>query len=103
MRYEVTADCIDLNQKFQKAGTIVSVPDGEPVPKWFKPIDEKSTSKSEQDVEQPQKQDPREEEMELMKLKLEDLFEIAGKENVDIPIGAKKAEVVKLIRSHRRH
>lgn len=103
MRYEVTADCIDLNQKFQKAGSVVSVPDGEPVPKWFKPIDDKAASKSKQDVDQPQKQDPREEEMELMKLKLEDLFEIAGKENVDIPIGAKKAEVVKLIRSHRRH
>jgi hypothetical protein len=102
MRYEVTADCIDLNQKFQKAGSVVSVPDGEPVPKWFKPIDTKSASKAKQDVDQPQK-DPREEEMELMKLKLEDLFEIAGKENVDIPIGAKKAEVVKLIRSHRRH
>jgi hypothetical protein len=103
MRYEVTADCIDLNQKFQKAGSVVSVPDGEPVPKWFKPIDEKSTSKSDQEVKQSQGQDPRNEEQELMKLKMEDLFEIAGKENVDIPIGAKKAEVVKLIRSHRRH
>jgi hypothetical protein len=52
MLYEVTTDCLDFNHRYRKKGERVVVPDGQPVPKWFKPIGEAKEVKQE---------DPREE------------------------------------------
>lgn len=96
MRYRVLADCVDLNQKFQKKGNIVSVPDGEPVPKWFEPIG-KSTDKAPVDEPVDDVSDA-----ELSRMTKQELMDTAGKEGVDVPIGATNAEIVRLIRADRK-
>ena len=96
MRYRVLADCVDLNQKFQKKGNIVSVPDGEPVPKWFEPIG-KSTDKA--PVDEP---DNDVSDAELSRMTKQELMDTAGKEGVDVPVGATNAEIVRLIRADRK-
>jgi hypothetical protein len=100
MRYRVLADCVDLNQKFQKKGNIVSVPDGEPVPKWFEPIG-KSTDKAPVDepVDEPVDDVS---DAELSRMTKQELMDTAGKEGVDVPVGATNAEIVRLIRADRK-
>jgi hypothetical protein len=85
-----------LNQKFQKKGNIVSVPDGEPVPKWFEPIG-KSTDKAPVDEPVDDVSDA-----ELSRMTKQELMDTAGKEGVDVPIGATNAEIVRLIRADRK-
>jgi hypothetical protein len=85
-----------LNQKFQKKGNIVSVPDGEPVPKWFEPIG-KSTDKAPVDEPVDDVSDA-----ELSRMTKQELMDTAGKEGVDVPVGATNAEIVRLIRADRK-
>lgn len=93
MLYEVTTDCLDFNHRYRKKGERVVVPDGVPVPKWFKPIGEAKEVKQE---------DPREEYKTLNQMKKDELLELAGKEGVSVPIGATNQEIIRLIRSDRK-
>ena len=92
MKYIVTADCTDLRQKFRKKGEIVNIPDGEPVPKWFEPAF-KATEKAKPKEEQPS---------DLSKLNKQELMDIAGKEDVSVPLGATNYEIARLILADRR-
>lgn len=97
MQYRVIADCIDLKQKFRKKGEIVSVPDGEPVSKWFKSIESKSETK----VESAPDPDYVEDDI-LYRKNKQELYDIAAKEHVDIPVGATNPEITRLIRANRK-
>ena len=131
MLYEVITDCLDLNLKFRKKGERVNVPDGQPVPKWFKPVGKVEEVQSKQvqgvqpheqvqevqpneqvrevqpneqvqEVRNPVEDDPRVEYKTLMAMNKDELLELAGKEGVDIPVGVTKAEIVRLIRTYRQ-
>lgn len=93
MLYEVTADCLDLNHSYRKKGERIVVPDGQPVPKWFKPIGEAQEVKQE---------DPRKEHETLSQMKKDDLLKLAGDEGVNVPVGATNPEIVRMIRSDRK-
>lgn len=99
MLYEVITDCLDLNLKFRKKGERVNVPDGQPVPKWFKPV---GKVEQVQEVQNSVEDDPRVEYKTLMAMNKDELLELAGKEGVDIPVGVTKAEIVRLIRTYRQ-
>lgn len=94
MKYIVTADCTDLQQKFRKKGETVNIPDGEPVPKWFEPAF-KATEKAKPKGEQSSMSD-------LSKLNKQELMDIAGKEDVSVPLGATNYEIARLILADRR-
>ena len=98
MLYEVTTDCLDLSHRYRKKGERVIVPDGQPVPKWFKPIGEVKVSEA-KDAKQ---EDPRDEYKTLNQMKKDELLELAGKEGVSVPIGATNQEIIRLIRSDRK-
>ena len=123
MLYEVIADCLDLNLRFRKKGEQVNVPDGDPVPKWFKPVgkveevrnpeqvqevrnqeqvQEVRNPEQVQGVRNPVEDDPRVEYKTLMAMNKDALLELAGKEGVDIPVGVTKAEIIRLIRTYRQ-
>ena len=105
MLYEVITDCLDLNLKFRKKGERVNVPDGQPVPKWFKPVgkvEEVQSLEQVQEVQNSVEDDPRVEYKTLMAMNKDELLELAGKEGVDIPVGVTKAEIVRLIRTYRQ-
>lgn len=114
MLYEVITDCLDLNLKFRKKGERVNVPDGQPVPKWFKPVgkveevqsleqvQEVQSLEQVQEVQNSVEDDPRVEYKTLMAMNKDELLELAGKEGVDIPVGVTKAEIVRLIRTYRQ-
>jgi len=93
MLYEITTDCLDLNHRYRKKGERVNVPDGEPVPKWFKPIGKAQGEKQE---------DPRDEYKSLSQMNKDELLELAGKEGVDVPVGTTNQEIIRLIRSDRK-
>lgn len=99
MLYEVITDCLDLNLKFRKKGERVNVSDGQPVPKWFKPV---GKVEQVQEVQNSVEDDPRVEYKTLMAMNKDELLELAGKEGVDIPVGVTKAEIVRLIRTYRQ-
>lgn len=98
MLYEVTTDCLDLSHRYRKKGERVVVPDGVPVPKWFKPIGEVKTN----EVKDIKQEYPREEYKTLNQMKKDELLELAGKEGVYVPIGATNQEIIRLIRSDRK-
>lgn len=98
MLYEVTTDCLDLNHSYRKKGERIIVPDGEPVPKWFKPIGEVKAD----EVQDTKQEDPRDEYKTLNQMKKDELLELAGMEGVDVPIGATNQEIIRLIRSDRK-
>ena len=98
MLYEVTTDCLDFNHRYRKKGERVVVPDGQPVPKWFKPIGEVKTN----EVKDIKQEYPREEYKTLNQMKKDELLELAGEEGVDVPIGATNQEIIRLIRSDRK-
>ena len=98
MLYEVTTDCLDFNHRYRKKGERIVVPDGIPVPKWFKPIGEAKVN----EVQEAKQEDPREEYKTLNQMKKDELLELAGEEGVDVPIGATNQEIIRLIRSDRK-
>lgn len=98
MLYEVTTDCLDLNHRYRKKGERVTVPDGVPVPKWFKPVGEVKSA----EVQETKQEDLRDEYKTLNQMKKDELLELAGKEGVYVPIGATNQEIIRLIRSDRK-
>ena len=73
--YEVTTDCLDFNHRYHKKGERVIVPDGQPVPKWFKPIGKLRCKKIHEEYKT------------LNQMKKDELLELAGKEGVSVLSG----------------
>jgi hypothetical protein len=94
-----------MHQKFQKKGTIISVPDGEPVPKWFEPLDK---IKSESDLppglieKLATPDDGQASDAALSRMNKQELLDVAGQEGVEVPVGATNHEISRLIRADRK-